>query len=210
MDQLDPYRARRDFRTTAEPAGTAPQTDSHVFVVQKHDATRLHYDLRLELGGVLKSWAVTRGPSLDPKEKRLAVEVEDHPVDYATFEGTIPKGSYGGGSVILWDQGTWAPLIPGSDPAADLARGELKFHVTAHRMTGAWVLIRMKQKPGEKHMNWLLIKEKDAAARPGSGAGLLEADTSITTGRTIDQVAAGMPVVKAEAVLVRTRRGHPR
>ena len=209
MDALAPYRAKRDFTKTAEPAGAAPTTDKHLFVVQKHDATRLHYDLRLELGGVLKSWAVTRGPSLDPKEKRLAVEVEDHPVDYATFEGTIPQGSYGGGTVILWDQGTWAPLIPGSDPAADLARGELKLQITAHRMTGAWVLIRMKQKPGEKHMNWLLIKEKDAAARPGSGAALLDADTSIATGRTLDQVAAGVPVVKAKAVPARARRGTP-
>ena len=210
MDVLKTYRAKRDFHKTTEPAGAPALTaDTHLFVVQKHDATRLHYDLRLELGGVLKSWAVTRGPSLDPKEKRLAVEVEDHPVDYATFEGTIPKDNYGGGTVILWDQGTWAPLIPDSDPAADLDRGELKFQVTAHRMTGAWVLIRMKPKPGEKRVNWLLIKEKDSAARPGSGAALLEADTSITTGRTIDQVAANLPIIKARPAASKARRGTP-
>ena len=202
MEALQPYRKKRNFKQTAEPEGATrstdtPASDTHVFCVQKHAATRLHYDLRLELGGVLKSWAVTRGPSLDPKERRLAVQVEDHPVDYATFEGTIPKGNYGGGTVILWDEGTWQPLIPGSDPEADLAHGEFKFRITAHRMTGAWVLIRLKPRKKEKNVNWLLIKEKDEAARPGSGAALLEADTSIKTGRTIDQVAAGIEVFKA-------------
>jgi bifunctional non-homologous end joining protein LigD len=209
MDALQSYRKKRDFKSTSEPEGAAGAGETHLFVVQKHDATRLHYDLRLELGGVLKSWAVTRGPSLDPKEKRLAVEVEDHPIDYASFEGTIPAGNYGAGTVILWDQGTWAPLVPGSDPAADLARGELKFRVEAHRMTGAWVLVRMKGKPGEKRTNWLLIKERDDAARPGSGTALLDADTSVSTGRTIEQVAAGVPVVKAKAVPARGRRGTP-
>ncbi len=210
MDALRTYRQKRDFKRTTEPEGAAHAADTHLFVVQKHDATRLHYDLRLELGGVLKSWAVTRGPSLDPKERRLAVETEDHPVDYANFEGVIGKGNYGAGTVILWDQGTWAPLLPDSDPAADLARGELKFRVDAHRMTGAWVLIRMKPRPGDKHPNWLLIKEKDADARPGTGAALLEADTSITTGRTVDQVTAGLEVVKARPVPARggaARRG---
>ncbi len=201
MDALQPYRRKRDFNKTAEPAGGVPAQQAasatHAFCVQKHAATRLHYDLRLELGGVLKSWAVTRGPSLDPRERRLAVEVEDHPIDYASFEGTIPKGSYGGGTVILWDEGTWEPLVPGSDPVQDLARGEFKFRITAHRMTGGWVLIRLKPKPGDRNPNWLLIKEKDDAARPGSGAALLDADTSIKTGRTIDQVAAGLVVAKA-------------
>ena len=197
MDALQPYRTKRDFRQTSEPDGQTEGSNTHIFCVQKHAATRLHYDLRLELGGVLKSWAVTRGPSLDPKERRLAVQVEDHPVDYAAFEGIIPKGNYGGGAVILWDEGTWQPLIPGSDPEADLARGEFKFRITAHRMTGAWVLIRLKPRDKEKTVNWLLIKEKDEAARPGSGAALLDADTSIKTGRTIDQVAAGLEVAKA-------------
>ena len=211
MDALQTYRAKRDFKQTAEPAGIAPAQDSHLFVVQKHAATRLHYDLRLELGGVLKSWAVTRGPSLDPKERRLAVEVEDHPVDYATFEGTIPKGNYGAGAVILWDQGTWEPLVPGSDPVQDLARGELKFRITAQRMSGGWVLIRLKPKPGDRNPNWLLIKERDDAARPGTGAALLEADTSITTGRTIEQVAAGVEVVKPKTspARARGRRSEP-
>lgn len=197
MDALQTYREKRDFKQTAEPAGVTATQDRHLFCVQKHAATRLHYDFRLELGGVLKSWAVTRGPSLDPKEKRLAVQVEDHPVDYASFEGTIPKGNYGAGTVILWDEGSWEPLIPGSDPAQDLARGELKIRLAGHRMTGAWVLIRLKPRQGEKTTNWLLIKEKDGDARPGSGAALLDADTSIKTGRTIDQVAAGVEVTKA-------------
>ena len=209
MDALQLYRAKRDFDRTLEPAGTPGGEATHRFVVQKHDATRLHYDLRLELGGVLKSWAVTRGPSLDPKEKRLAVEVEDHPVDYAGFEGTIPKGNYGAGAVIVWDEGTWAPLVPGSDPVADLARGELKIRITAHRMTGGWVLIRLKPKPGEKRNNWLLIKEKDEAARPGSGAALLEADTSVKTGRTIAQVAAGVPPPPAQPSKARPAKARP-
>ena len=220
MDALQTYRHKRDFTKTSEPDGAAAAADTHLFVVQKHAATRLHYDLRLELGGVLKSWAVTRGPSLDPKERRLAVETEDHPVGYATFEGTIPKSEYGGGAVILWDQGTWEPLIPGSDPAADLARGELKFRVSAHRMTGAWVLIRMKKwskEGGKGRVNWLLIKERDDAARPGSGEEILQADTSVSTGRTVEQVADGMVVAKAPspakfkkpATPATARRGAP-
>ncbi len=193
MDTLAPYRAKRDFKQTQEPAGAAKAGATHQFVVQKHAATRLHYDLRLELGGVLKSWAVTRGPSNDPSQKRLAVEVEDHPVDYAGFEGTIPKGNYGAGTVIVWDRGTWmhVPHGKGLDAAGDLAAGELKFRVQGERMVGGWVLVRLKPRPGEKQVSWLLIKERDAYAQPGSGAALLDVETSVVTGRTLAQVAAG-------------------
>ena len=190
-DALEPYRKKRSFKQTAEPEGAVRDTAQHLFVVQKHAATRLHYDLRLELGGVLKSWAVTRGPSLDPSQKRLAVEVEDHPVEYAGFEGTIAAGNYGAGTVIVWDRGTWAhiPHGKGLDPAGDLAAGELKFRVDAARMSGAWVLIRLKKRANERQTSWLLIKEKDAMAQPGSGAALLEADTSVISGRTLEQLA---------------------
>ncbi len=197
MDDLRAYKAKRDFSRTREPEGRVVDSASHLFVVQKHAATRLHYDLRLELGGVLKSWAVTRGPSLDPSQKRLAVEVEDHPVDYGSFEGSIPKGSYGAGTVIVWDRGTWTHIVHGKGLTAedDLARGELKFSVSAEKMTGAWVLIRLKRKEGERQTSWLLIKEKDVAARPGSAAALLDLDTSVASGRTLEQVAQGVEQV---------------
>jgi bifunctional non-homologous end joining protein LigD len=171
-DALARYRAKRDLGRSPEPPGRVRRgkAKARVFVVQKHAATRLHWDLRLELGGVLKSWAVARGPSLDPAERRLAVEVEDHPVDYASFEGVIPDG-YGKGAVIVWDRGTWKPV--GDDPAADLAAGHLKFDVAAERMTGRWALVRVKPKPKERATNWLLIKDRDGHARPGSGDALV-------------------------------------
>ena len=163
------YRSRRDFSATREPApGAAPQAgNAPIFVVQKHDATRLHYDFRLEHGGVLWSWAVPRGPSLDPKDKRLAVHVEDHPLDYANFEGTIPEGQYGAGTVEIWDRGTWAPVS--DDPAADLGRGEMKFTLDGGRLHGRFVLIRLKPRPNERAENWLLIKEHDEHESAGTG-----------------------------------------
>jgi bifunctional non-homologous end joining protein LigD len=169
------YRARRDFARTAEPRPSkrAAKAGALIFVVQKHDASRLHYDFRLEYGGVLWSWAVPRGPSLDPKDKRLAVHVEDHPHDYATFEGTIPEGEYGAGSVEIWDHGTWTPV--GEDPAADLARGEMKFVLDGSRLHGRFVLIRLKPRPKERAENWLLIKEHDEFERAGAGVDTLEA-----------------------------------
>src|SRR5579863_7713165 len=141
------YRAKRDFSKTGEPSGGAPAAPSAQlrFVIQKHAARRLHYDLRLELDGVFKSWAVTRGPSLDPAEKRLAVEVEDHPLDYGDFEGTIPKGEYGGGTVQLWDRGYWEPI---GDPRRALAAGDFKFELAGERLHGSWVLVRMR---GDKY-----------------------------------------------------------
>jgi bifunctional non-homologous end joining protein LigD len=151
-----------------------------------HDATRLHWDLRLEMDGVLKSWAVTRGPSLDPAERRLAVEVEDHPVDYAGFEGLIPEG-YGKGAVIIWDRGTWSPV--GEDPAADLSGGHLKFDVQAKRMTGRWALVRKKPRANERTISWLLIKDRDEHARPGSADALVaENTTSVTSGKMLEQI----------------------
>src|SRR5262245_32552477 len=142
-DQLSAYRSKRDFGITAEPSGKGRSSASKRlrFVIQKHDATRLHYDLRLELDGVFKSWAVTKGPSLDPHDKRLAVEVEDHPLDYGDFEGTIPKGQYGGGTVQLWDRGYWMPV---GDPHAGLRKGDLKFVLEGDRLHGSWVLVRMR------------------------------------------------------------------
>ncbi len=190
-DSLSTYRAKRDFTRTSEPAGkvAAAAGAGLRFVIQRHDATRLHYDFRLELDGVFKSWAVTRGPSLDPHDKRLAVEVEDHPLDYGDFEGTIPKGQYGGGTVQLWDRGTW---IPEGDPHEGLKRGDLKFTLEGERLQGSWVLVRMRwDKKGGKRTNWLLIKHRDAAADEGNGDKLLKDPKSIASGRTLKEIALG-------------------
>ena len=187
------YRSKRDFSKTDEPSGLSKTTSSARlrFVVQKHAARRLHYDLRLELNGSFKSWAVTRGPSLDPKDKRLAVEVEDHPLDYGDFEGTIPQGEYGGGTVQLWDRGYWVPEGPKS-PQDALKSGDLKFTLHGARLHGSWVLVRMRSdRNGGKRTNWLLIKHKDDDARPGDADGLLEADASVASERTLDEIAAG-------------------
>ena len=185
---LDEYHRKRDFAQTPEPAGD--QTDrqslqARSFTVQKHAATRLHWDLRLEWDGVLLSWAVTRGPSADVKAKRLAVRTEDHPLDYATFEGTIPKPSYGAGTVMLWDQGTWAPL---GDVNAGLADGMLKFVLSGERMRGAWMLVRMKPRKGEKRENWLLIKERDAHARDDTEELVTIHMTSVATRRVMAEI----------------------
>ncbi len=191
--KLSKYRAKRDFTRTAEPSGAAGVAPAEYprFVIQKHAARRLHYDLRLELDGVFKSWAVTRGPSLDPAEKRLAVEVEDHPLAYGDFEGTIPGGQYGGGTVQLWDRGFWVP--EGNKSAEDmLAAGDLKFVLEGDRLHGSWVLVRMK---GDRfrgnRTNWLLIKHRDEYARPGDHDALLEEDRSVASGRPMAQIAAG-------------------
>jgi len=190
-DSLTTYRSKRDFKKTAEPSGSAVAAPGAGlrFVIQRHDATRLHYDFRLELDGVFKSWAVTRGPSLDPHDKRLAVEVEDHPLDYGDFEGTIPKGQYGGGTVQLWDRGIW---VPEGDPHEGLKRGDLKFTLEGERLQGSWVLVRMKwDKKGGKRTNWLLIKHRDEAAVEGDGDALLKDPKSIASGRTLKQIELG-------------------
>ncbi len=189
-DPLARYNAKRDFTKTAEPAGTLAPGHGNAFMVQKHDATRLHWDLRLEVDGVLKSWAVTRGPSLDPAEKRLAVRTEDHPLSYATFEGTIPAAEYGGGTVMLWDRGTWSPVA--GKTAKDLDKGHLHFVLDGERMKGEWLLIRLKGKPKEKRENWLLRKIDDAAAG-GTDTLVEEALTSVATGRTMAEIAENKP-----------------
>ncbi len=193
-DPLARYNAKRDFAKTAEPAGTLAPGNGNSFMVQKHDATRLHWDLRLEVDGVLKSWAVTRGPSLDPNEKRLAVRTEDHPLSYATFEGTIPAGEYGGGTVMLWDRGSWSPIKGKS--ASDLDKGHLHFVLDGERMKGEWLLIRLKPRAKEKRENWLLRKIDDAAAG-GTDTLVDEALTSISTGRTMAEIADGKKPARA-------------
>jgi bifunctional non-homologous end joining protein LigD len=189
MAGLEQYHSKRDFKKTAEPAGKVARSRKAggIFVIQKHAATRLHYDLRLEHDGVLWSWAVTRGPSLDPHEKRLAVHVENHPIDYASFEGIIPKGEYGGGSVIVWDEGTWTPEI---DPAQAMKKGHISFELHGHKLHGLWHLVRLKPRPGEKRDNWLLIKSDDAAARPGEDI-LEAAPQSVKSGLTVEEVGEG-------------------
>jgi bifunctional non-homologous end joining protein LigD len=188
---LETYNRKRDFTKTAEPQGTFDTLawgKGNGFMVQKHDATRLHWDFRLELDGTMKSWAVTRGPSLDPADKRLAVRTEDHPLSYATFEGTIPKGEYGGGTVMLWDRGIWVPK-PGKDPRKTLEQGHLHFTLFGERMNGEWLMIRLKPRAGERNENWILRKIEDQYA--GNGATLVEKHlTSIKTGRTMSEIAA--------------------
>ena len=201
---LEKYRAMRDFAVTAEPSGARPVPAGKAlrFVVQKHAATRLHYDFRLELNGTFRSWAVTRGPSLDPAEKRLAVEVEDHPLDYGDFEGTIPKGQYGGGTVMLWDRGTWQPE---GDAEKMLAKGDLKFSLEGEKLRGSWVLVRMRNdKYKSKRNNWLLIKHRDKYAKDGSGEAVLNKDHSVASGRAMKAIEAGTgakpkPFMRAKA-----------
>jgi len=187
-DPLARYNAKRDFAKTAEPRGELAKEAGRRFMVQKHDATRLHWDLRLEVDGVMKSWAVTRGPSLNPGDKRLAVQTEDHPISYADFEGTIPAGEYGGGTVMLWDDGWWEP-IPGKS-AKDLKDGHLHFILHGERMKGEWLLIRLKPRGKERNTNWLLRKIDDAEAG-GSDDLVEEALTSVKTGRSMAAIAKG-------------------
>ena len=190
---LEEYRRKRDFRKTPEPAGSSPAhkkaAASLAFVIQEHKARRLHFDFRLELDGVLKSWAVPKGPSLDPGEKRLAVEVEDHPLDYGGFEGVIPEGQYGGGTVLLWDRGTWVPADP--DPAAAHAKGMLKFELRGEKLHGSWALVRMGGKAArERRPNWLLVKERDDVAVPHSGdAVIADNPLSVESGRSLEAIA---------------------
>jgi bifunctional non-homologous end joining protein LigD len=193
-ESLATYRAKRDFGRTAEPSGAKLPSTGNGFVVQKHAASRLHYDFRLELEGVLVSWAVTRGPSANPDDKRLAVRTEDHPLDYARFEGTIPKGEYGGGTVMLWDNGTWES-IPGKDPRKTLPEGHLHFILHGRRMQGEWILFRLKPRGKEKGENWILRKVNDAFA--GGSDDLVGVHlTSVDTGRTMEEIAAGKAAPK--------------
>jgi bifunctional non-homologous end joining protein LigD len=203
---LAEYRRKRDFTRTAEPKGGAGWNAKKLaFVVQKHDASHLHYDLRLELAGVMKSWAVPKGPSLDPAVKRLAMEVEDHPIEYNAFEGTIPEGEYGGGTVMLWDRGTYTYGGSDPDPIEGLRRGyqkgDFKFVLNGKRLKGSWALVRMRRdRPGKPQ--WLLIKHRDQYAVLGSDVGA-ENQTSVTTGRTMDEIAEG------RSRMWRSNRGEP-
>ncbi|MDB5578787.1 MAG: dependent ligase, partial [Bradyrhizobium sp.] len=188
--KLKEYQRKRDFKQTAEPSGDATVAPSSRlrFVIQKHAASRLHFDLRLELGGVFKSWAVTRGPSLNPGDKRLAVEVEDHPLDYGDFEGTIPKGQYGGGTVQLWDRGYWTP----ENLETGFKKGDLKFTLEGERLRGSWVLVRMKfDRNGGKRTNWLLIKHRDEYADEKATEAMIAEDRSIASGRSMKEIEAG-------------------
>ena len=193
-DQLVEYRRKRDFARTREPRGAARRGTATrlAYVIQRHEATRLHFDLRLELDGVMKSWAVPKGPSLDPAVKRLAIEVEDHPIDYNSFEGTIPAGEYGGGTVMLWDRGTYTYAGDSDDPLGALRdgyrKGDFKFELRGKRLRGSWVLVRTRRN-GRKNQ-WLLIKHRDEHADPDVDP-VAKYRTSVTTGRTIAQIAAG-------------------
>jgi bifunctional non-homologous end joining protein LigD len=186
---LQVYRKKRKFDVTPEPRGRAIRSKGNQFVIQKHAARRLHYDLRLELDGVMKSWAVTRGPSLVPGEKRLAVHVEDHPIEYNTFEGTIPQGEYGGGTVMIWDRGRW---IPEDDPHKGYKKGHLIFTLEGEKLHGRWHLVRMHGRGGEKKEPWLLIKAKDDEARSPADPDILEdKPLSVVSGRSIPEIAEG-------------------
>jgi bifunctional non-homologous end joining protein LigD len=188
--KLAKYRAKRDFAKTTEPSGDAAKASSgHAYLIQKHAARRLHYDFRLELDGTLKSWAVTKGPSLNPADKRLAVHVEDHPLAYGDFEGTVPKGEYGGGTVMLWDQGSWTPI---GDAERGYKKGKLDFELQGKRLKGRWHLVRMhgNRRGDEKRENWLLIKGKDQYANEeGGDAALEEYQTSVVSDRSMESLA---------------------
>lgn len=182
---LEEYKRKRDFKQTPEPAGKVEKGDRRRFVVQKHRATRLHYDFRLEVGGVLKSWAVPKGPSLDPADKRLAMQVEDHPVSYFDFEGTIPTGNYGAGTVMVWDVGTWEPQ---GDIAQMLQKGDLKFRLNGQKLKGDFALVHMKaRRPGSKGTEWLLIKHRDAYVQEGYD--IDKYDYSVLTKRSLQEIA---------------------
>jgi bifunctional non-homologous end joining protein LigD len=192
--QLEEYRRKRDFSRTAEPrGGRSRSTRKLAYVIQKHAARNLHYDLRLELDGVMKSWAIPKGPSLDPSVKRLAMQVEDHPIEYNAFEGTIPKGEYGGGTVMLWDRGTYEYGGDDPDPIEGLRRGyqkgELKFVLRGKRLRGSWVLVRIRRGDPNKPQ-WLLIKHRDEFADPETDV-TAEYQTSVATERTMDAIAEG-------------------
>src|SRR5271155_2981692 len=197
---LEEYKRKRRFEETPEPPPKVEKKSGHRFVVQKHRATRLHYDFRLEMEGVLKSWAIPKGPSLDPADKRLAMQVEDHPVSYFDFEGTIPQGNYGAGTVMVWDVGTWEPLspqpvngeyVPGTEKeaAAMLAKGDLKFRLAGKRLMGDFALVHIKGRAGSKGNEWLLIKKKDDNVIAGFDINQDKYNTSILTNRTMAQIA---------------------
>jgi len=206
------YRRKRHFDKTSEPAGRPVRKRGKRlrFVIQKHAASRLHFDLRLELDGVMKSWAVPKGPSYDPRVKRLAMEVEDHPIEYNAFEGTIPEGEYGAGTVMIWDRGTYAPEDGRGEPAvrAGFERGDLKIVLRGKRMLGGWVLVRTRR-DARGRAQWLLIKHRDEVATADIDV-VAEATTSVTTGRTMEEIAAGVSARRTGAGASRRKRPSPR
>jgi bifunctional non-homologous end joining protein LigD len=197
--ELEEYRKKRDFSVTPEPAGRAwrRSRDKPIFVVQKHDASRLHYDFRLEINRVLASWAVPKGPSMNPADKRLAIRTEDHPIDYADFEGVIPEGQYGAGTVMVWDKGTYEPQ-GNLSPNEQLARGEIKVLLDGKKLRGGFVLVqpsgRFAEREGKK--NWLLIKHRDEYADPSWRIDDPALDRSVLTGRTLKEIAENRPAKK--------------
>ena len=208
---LNEYRRKRDFENTAEPRGeqAAGSSGELSFVVQKHAASHLHYDFRLEWDGVLKSWAVPKGPDLDPAHKRLAMQVEDHPLEYGGFEGVIPKGEYGGGTVMVWDRGTWEPI---DDPDQGLKEGHLKFILRGEKLKGGWMLVRKGgRKAEEGERRWFLFKERDRSAQP-CGSITEEQPLSVLTGRDLDEIAEQLDAVwgaKGETAHAPTREPYP-
>jgi bifunctional non-homologous end joining protein LigD len=206
---LDRYHAKRDFKLTQEPKGKVGRAAGEGqlrYLIQKHDASRLHYDFRLELDGTLKSWAVTKGPSLDPADKRLAVHVEDHPLDYGSFEGTIPEGQYGGGTVMLWDEGTWEPI---GDSDQSYNKGRLTFVLHGKRLKGEWHLVRMGGRSNEKRDDWLLIKSHDRYAKEGDGDQALERYTkSAASGRSMTAIAKGNKEWKSKVAKTSTAKAN--
>ena len=189
MMDLKKYWSKRNFKKTKEPEGQVKKSNSkkRLFIVQKHAASHLHYDVRLELDGVLLSWAVPKGPCIDPSVKRLAMHVEDHPVEYGSFEGTIPKGEYGGGTVMLWDKGEWIPAD--DDPKAGYLKGDLKFIIKSKKLAGLWKLIKIKK----EDKTWLLIKAKDEAAKPLNSYDItVKEPLSVKTGRNLDEIASAV------------------
>jgi bifunctional non-homologous end joining protein LigD len=189
-DLLKKYKDMRDFGDTPEPSGGKPKkTKLPIFVIQKHAASHLHYDFRLEMEGVLKSWAVPKGPSYDPTVKRLAMMTEDHPYDYASFEGVIPAGNYGGGNVIIWDNGTWEFIEPGNDPVKAVRSGKLTFRMFGKKMFGEWALVKIHGRPGSKGNEWLLLKHRDEFANPDVDVTAL-APRSVISNLTVDEIGA--------------------
>src|SRR5216684_4798748 len=189
---LSEYSRKRDFKKTPEPEPgdvTAGKNHSGRFFVQRHNASRLHYDFRLEIEGVLKSWAVPKGPSYDPSVKRLAMMTEDHPYDYASFEGVIPAGNYGGGNVIIWDNGTWEFIEPGNDPVKALKSGKLAFRMFGKKMFGEWALVKIKGRPGSKGNEWLLLKHHDEFASTEVDVTEL-APLSVVSNKTVEEIGS--------------------
>jgi bifunctional non-homologous end joining protein LigD len=209
MANLRTYRAKRDFGKTREPRGGGKISKGRRYVIQKHAARRLHYDFRLEHDGIMMSWAVTKGPSLVPGDRRLAIRVEDHPIEYNRFEGTIPQGEYGAGTVMIWDRGSW---FPENDAGAGLRHGRLDFRLAGKKLKGRWHLVRMRQRPGQRQQSWLLIKANDAFARTRGDPDILDQQPrSVVSGRSIDEIAAGKRrVTKTATKTTMAKRGTRR